>query len=347
MASIQKRPSRKGPRYRVQVRLRGHARSATFPSLAQARRWAARTEHALYEQHHFPPAEAARRTLGELLERYGAEVLPGKRPHTQATQAHHLAWWQQQLGHLRLDQLTPERLAAARERLRPGHQAGTVNQYLATLSHALTTAVVEWGWLDSSPLRRVRRLREPRGRVRWLDEAERQRLLAACAASANRVLLPVVILALSTGARKQELLSLTWRDVDLRRERLLLHQTKTDKPRSVPLTERALSEMQALAKVRRIDTALVFPRRDGRAPLDLRYAWQQALRQAGLADFRFHDLRHTCASYLAMNGASLVEIAEVLGHTTLQMVKRYAHLAEAHTAQVVARMNAAIFSRRT
>jgi integrase len=238
-------------------------------------------------------------------------------------------------------------LAAARERLRPGHQAGTVNQYLATLSHALNTAVVEWGWLEASPLRRVRRLREPRGRVRWLDEAERQRLLAASAASANRLLLPVVILALSTGARKQELLSLTWRDVDLRRERLLLHQTKTGERRSVPLTGRALAEMQALAKVRRIETALVFPRRDGRAPMDLRYAWQQALREAGLQDFRFHDLRHCCASYLAMHGASLVEIAEVLGHKTLQMVKRYAHLAESHTAGVVARMTSAIFPRRT
>jgi integrase len=347
MASIQKRRSRQGPRYRVQVRLRGGYQSATFPSRAQARRWATRTEHARYEQQHFPTPESASHTLRELLERYDREVLPGKRPHTQATQAHHLAWWTQQLGHLRLDQLTPERLAAARERLRPGRQAGTVNQYLATLSHALNTAVLEWGWLEASPLRRVRRLREPRGRVRWLDEAERQRLLTACAASANRLLLPVVILALSTGARKQELLSLTWRDVDLRRERLLLHQTKTGERRSVPLTERALAEMQALAKVRRIDTALVFPRRDGRVPIDLRYAWQQALRQAGLQDFRFHDLRHCCASYLAMHGASLVEIAEVLGHKTLQMVKRYAHLAEAHTAQVVARMNAAIFPRRT
>jgi integrase len=343
MASIQKRPSRHGTRYRVQVRVRGHAQSATFPSLAQARRWAVRTEHALYEQHHFPPAEAARRTLAELLERYGAEVLPGKRPHTQATQAHHLAWWTQQLGHLRLDQLTPERLAAARERLRPGHQAGTVNQYLATLSHALTTAVVEWGWLEASPLRRVRRLREPRGRVRWLDEAERQRLLDACAQSPNRFLLPVVVLALATGARKQELLSLTWREVDWRRERLLLLVTKTGERRSVPLTGRALTELQALAKVRRLDTALVFPRRDGRAPLDIRHAWHQAVQQAGLEDFRFHDLRHCCASYLAMHGASLVEIAEVLGHKTLQMVKRYAHLAASHTAQVVGRMTAAIF----
>jgi integrase len=344
MASIQKRS---GPRYRVQVRLKGHYRSATFPTRTQARRWATQTEHALYEQVHFHHTESTRHRLKDLLVRYEREVLPRKRPGTQAHQAQQLAWWQQQLGHLRLDQLTPARLTACRERLAETRASATVNRYLAVLSHAFSVAVVEWGWLEASPLRRVQSLREPRGRVRWLDEAERQRLLAAGAASSNRLLLPVVILALSTGARKQELLSLTWRDVDLHRERLLLHQTKTGERRSVPLTGRALVEMQALTKVRRIDTALVFPRRDGRAPIDLRYAWQQAVRQADLADFRFHDLRHCCASYLAMNGASLVEIAEVLGHKTLQMVKRYAHLAEAHTTQVVARMNAAIFPRRT
>ncbi len=340
MATIQKRP---GPRYRVQVRLRGMYRSATFPSLAQARRWATQTEHALYEQVHFPVTEASRHTLRALLERYAREVLPRKRPGTQTHQGAQLVWWTQQLGHLRLDQLTPARLTACRERLAQTRAPATVNRYLAALSHAVNVAVLEWGWLEASPLRRVGRLREPRGRVRWLGEDERQRLLDACTASSNHLLLPVVILALSTGARKQELLSLTWRDVDLRRERLLLQVTKTDERRSVPLAGRAFTELQQLAKVRRIDTPLCFPRHDGRAPIDLRYAWTQALQQADIQNFRFHDLRHSCASYLAMNGASLVEIAEVLGHKTLQMVKRYAHLAESHTAGVVARMTAAIF----
>jgi integrase len=341
MASIQKRP---GPRYRVQVRLQGVYRSATFPTLTQARRWATQTEQAIYEQAHFPVTEASRHTLRELLARYEREVLPRKRPGTQAHQGVQLAWWTKQLGHLRLDQLTPARLTACRERLAETRAPATVNRYLAVLSHACTVGSQEWGWLEASPLRRVRRLREPQGRVRWLDDAERHRLLDACARSPNRLLLPVVVLALATGARKQELLGLTWREVDLRRARLLLLVTKTGERRSVPLTGRALTELQTLAKVRRLDTALVFPGRDGRAPLDIRHAWQQAVREAGLSDFRFHDLRHCCASYLAMHGASLVEIAEVLGHKTLQMVKRYAHLAEAHTAQVVARMTAAIFS---
>jgi integrase len=341
MASIQKRP---GPRYRVQVRLNGLYRSATFPTVALARRWATQTEHALYEQGHFAQAAAAQHRLDELLTRYAREVLPRKRPGTQGHQAQQLAWWTQQLGPLRLDQLTPARLTACRERLAETRAPATVNRYLAVLSHAFTVAIQEWGWLEASPLRRVRRLREPQGRIRCLDDAERQGLLVACAQSPNRLLLPVVVLALSTGARKQEILGLSWREVDWRRERVLLLVTKTGERRSVPLTGRALAELQALAKVRRLDTPLVFPRRDGRAPIDLRYAWQQAVRQAGLTDFRFHDLRHCCASYLAMHGASLVEIADVLGHKTFQMVKRYAHLTEAHTAQVVARMTAAIFA---
>ncbi len=192
-------------------------------------------------------------------------------------------------------------------------------------------------------MRRVRRLREPRGRVRFLSDAERARLLTACQGRPNRVLAPVVVLALATGARKMELLRLTWAEVDLRRARITLHDTKNRERRVLPLTGRALEAVQQLAKVRRIDTPLLFPRTDGRHPLDIRYAWAQALQEADIRDFRFHDLRHCAASYLAMTGASLAELAAILGHRTLQMVQRYAHLSEAHTAGVVARMNAAIF----
>src|SRR5262245_53923378 len=101
--------------------------------------------------------------------------------------------------------------------------------------------------------------------------------------------------------------------------------------------------MRQHAKVRRIDTSLVFPRNDGQEPLDIRSAWEVARTNAGIENFRFHDLRHTAASYLAMSGASLAEIAEILGHKTLQMVQRYAHLSEAHTAAVVGRMTKAVF----
>jgi integrase len=114
------------------------------------------------------------------------------------------------------------------------------------------------------------------------------------------------MLALSTGARKMELLTLTWRDVDLPRGVITVPKTKNGDRRVLPLAGPALALLQQHARVRRIDTPLVFPRADGRHPLDIRYAWTQAVQTAQIADFRFHDLRHTCASYLAMNGARVV-----------------------------------------
>ena len=73
----------------------------------------------------------------------------------------------------------------------------------------------------------------------------------------------------------------------------------------------------------------------------------KAIKQAKIEDFRFHDLRHTAASYLAMDGASATDIAEILGHKTLQMVRRYSHLSEAHTKKVVASMNTKMFGAKT
>ena len=148
-----------------------------------------------------------------------------------------------------------------------------------------------------------------------------------------------MLLAIATGARKGELLGLRWRDVDWAWQQLVFHDTKNKERRTVPVRGEAWTRLEAWAGgVARIGPDWVFPRPDGRKPLDIRYAWEQARAQAGLEDFRFYDLRHSTASYLAMSGASLVEIAEVLGHKTLQMVRRYTHLSGAHTAGVVERM---------
>ena len=131
----------------------------------------------------------------------------------------------------------------------------------------------------------------------------------------------------------------------MKRNTLTFHQTKNGERRAVPLTGYALEVVTQHAKVRRLDTQLVFPDSSGTRSVGMREAFEWAVKRAGIANFRFHDCRHCAASYLAMNGASLAEIAEVLGHKTLAMVKRYAHLSEAHTAGVVARMNAAIFGK--
>jgi integrase len=241
--------------------------------------------------------------------------------------------------------VTPGILSDALVKLRndptPGGEPkspSTVVRYCAALSHALTYAV-QWEWLNENPMRKVKKPQEPRGRVRYLSVEERGRLLEACSDGRNHYLHAVVTLALMTGMRKGEIMGLRWSDVDLERRRIVLQETKNGERRAVPIVGPALKVLSEWAKVRRLDTDLLFPSKvDASKPMDLRTPWETALKHAGIGDFRFHDLRHSAASYLAMSGASLAEIAEVLGHKTLQMVKRYSHLSETHTASVLERM---------
>ena len=351
MAYIQKRVTKEGRlRYRVQVRLRGHPiQTATFERKTDAKRWVQQVETAIREGRHFKTSEAKRHTLSELVDRYIRDVLPQK-PKSRHLQTAQLKWWKEQLGQYTLADVTPSLIVECRDRLAAGavrgakqRSPGTVNRYLAALSHAFTTAVREWGWVEDSPVRKVSKLKEPQGRVRFLSDEERARLLEACRASRNRYLYPAVVFSLSTGVRQGELLRLNWADVDLDRHVVVLHETKSGERRAVPLEGHALAVMLELSKVRRIDTPFVFPGRMSDTPMVLRTSWEHALRRADIDDFRWHDLRHSTASYLAMNGASLAEIAEVLGHKTLQMVKRYSHFSKQHTAGVVASMNEKIF----
>ena len=144
--------------------------------------------------------------------------------------------------------------------------------------------------------------------------------------------------------RQAELMGLKWQDVNLKGGYLILHETKNGERRRVPLSGLALCLLQEHAKLRRLDTQLLFPGiEDASKPLNLRPVFKIALQQAGINDFKWHDLRHCTASYLAMNGASMSDIAEILGHKTLSMVKRYAHLSDGHVSNVVASMNAKIF----
>jgi integrase len=216
-------------------------------------------------------------------------------------------------------------------------------RYLAALSHAFTIAMKEYGWIDDSPLRRVTKPKEPRGRMRFLDHDERERLLKVCQESDNPYLHTIVVLAIATGMRYSEILNLKWKDVNFNKSWVILHETKNGETRQVPLPEHALELLERHDKVRSIDTHYLFPGKDRKKPIDIRTAWETALKKSNIADFRFHDLRHTCASYLAMNGASLADIAAILGHKTLAMVKRYAHLSETHISNVVSRMNEKIF----
>lgn len=351
MASIEKRISQENKiSYRVKVRLKGFpTQQATFERLTDARRWAQQTEAAIREGRHFKTSEAKRHTLAEMIDRYIKEITPSK-PKNQSNRILHLTWWKTELGQFSLAEVSPAMIAEKRDKLAAGitkrnspRSPSTVVRYMAALSHAYTIAVKEWGWVDDSPMRKVSKPKEPRGRVRFLSDEERTRLLSECKKSDSPFLYMAVVLALSTGARKMEILGLRWKNIDINRQMITLHETKNGDRRLLPLVGHALELIKELSKVRQLNCDLVFPGQTLINPVDLRTPFENALKRAEILDFKWHDLRHSCASYLAMNNASLAEIAEILGHKTLQMVKRYAHLSEAHTSKVVARMNEKIF----
>jgi integrase len=345
MATIVRRTNQDGTTvYLVRVRRKGvPPQTATFAKRSDARRWAQMIEGAIIEGRRFPMSTAKRYTLNDLIDRYVQTILPHKSISHASMQRQQLRWWRTQLGHYALTDITSARIAECRDRLAPGRSSATVNRYLSALSFAFTIAVRKWQRCEDNPVWKVRKPKEPRGRVRFLSDAERERLLAACQASRNRMLYALVVLALSTGARRGELLGLTWDAVDLQRGLLIFHETKNGERGSVPVTGYALSLLCRHHTERCTDTSFVFPSCSGERPTRIRRAWDAAVKHANLHDFRFHDLRHSAASYLAMNGASLIEIADILGHKTLSMVRRYAHLSESHTRVVVERMNRTIF----
>lgn len=368
MATIMERKTAAGEtRYTAVIRLKGMkgARSKTFRRKTDASRWVQQEEADIRHGRAFRVHEAERHTVAEMIDQYLAGELPKVGPDApkgrtlqedrraktrRQKRTTQLLWWKRSIGHLTLAEATPGKLAEARIELanepttRGPRSEATVVRYMAALSHAFSIAVREWEWVDSNPMLKVKRPTEAKGRVRYLSDDERGRLLEACAESRNRCLHSIVLVALATGMRQGEIMSLRWQDIDLDRSRLTLHVTKNKERRVVALSQRAVAVLRELGKVRRLDTDLVFPGRQRHGhetkPANITNAWRKAVDRAGIEDFRFHDLRHTTASYLAMNGATAPEIAAVLGHKTLEMVKRYAHLGDDHTLGVVERMNA-------
>lgn len=348
MATIETRQSNGKTTYRVRVRRKGApALTATFYTKTQAKDWANKMETEIKENLYFPKMQAQRHTLNELIILYTDKLSHAL--NSQDTSLAQLRVWGQILGDYSLATITPDRIYKTLNEIEhtktPGGKeksAATLNRYLAVLSSALSFANKELGWIQENPAFKVSKRQEPQGRVRFLSDDERNRLLDAVKHASNPYLYPAVVLAISTGARKMEILNLKWTDIDLNENWIRLEKTKNGTRRGLPLKDLALELMHKLYAERK-NNEWVFPNEANNGPFDIRRSWEKALQEAEIYNFRFHDLRHTCASYLIMNGATPGEIADVLGHKTLQMVKRYAHIADPHKASVIEKMNDKIF----
>lgn len=294
-------------------------------------------------------------TIRELIHAYMAEYA-GR----DTSRAQRLEYWAATLGDIPLGELDDdhvfdalEALANRRGRYFAGHDAlgqrilkakkqrlapATVNRYQAALSALLSWAqrrrIAPRNW--TNPCRSLEMRPERNEVVRFLDAQERDALIAACKASRWPKLYLLVLMGLTTGARRGELEALRWQDIDLERAEGSVHRSKNGDRKTLVLIPAVVEELR---KHLGGDRELLFAsKRRPDVAFNFEPAWEKALALANIKSFRFHDLRHSCASALAQNGATLLEIADVLGHRQLSVTKRYSHLASSHKAKLINRV---------
>lgn len=271
-----------------------------------------------------------------------------------------MTWWQSKIGHLTIAEIDENHIFYAIEELqdrKPRYYAGkdadgnriyksknkpysaaTINRYVAAAAALFTWCIKKRltpkAWVN--PCKGIEKIPENNEVVRFLSEAERTALLAACKESKWPKLYLLVLLALTTGARSGELENLYWDDIDWTRCEATIHQTKNGDKKTLPLMPAIMNE---LTKHKGPGNRLIFASIK-RPDVSFNYVgvWKEALKSSKIKDFRFHDLRHTCASYLAQNGATLLEIGDVLGHRNLNVTKRYSHLAIDHKKALISRV---------
>jgi integrase len=208
----------------------------------------------------------------------------------------------------------------------------TVNRELATLSRIFSLAI-DNGVLVSNPCRKVRKLREDNERTRYLTWEEEQKLMAALTGLRQHII-PIVRMAIHTGMRRGELLNLRWQYIDFARGIIHVTNTKTNRNRDVPMNSEVREILLGLQCG--LCEGYVFKNpKTGEKLNDIKKAFNSAVREAGITDFKFHDLRHTAGTRLADAGADAFTIAEVLGHGSLQMTKRYTHATDERKRRAV------------
>jgi integrase len=302
--------------------------SKAFPTRLEARRWADDLARDLVRQRERGElrTDITSLTVSGLVESFLAD------PETQQLKYYHdlealLGWWANHAGAEKLLGFGVLKLREAREQLRNGRQAGTVNRYLSALRSC-------WNWGRAAglvpqekawPTRLL--LTEPRERVRFLSDPE----LAAVLTEAEKHspwMHAAVMVSLATGVRQGEMLRLTWNDIDLAKKTLTVLVSKNTRRRLVHIPDPAVAALKVLRREGVVGPKHLFLNDQG-GPADkffLAFRWRKVRKAAGLVDFKWHDLRHSCASFLAQAGASLPEIGHVLGHASAAVTHRYAHL---------------------
>jgi integrase len=336
MSSIQKITNLKGVSYRVYIRRKGiKTITKTFPSKGLASQFVLKLEGDRKLQLAFG-GKSSKITFNELTVDYLLNGFKGKGLIDQQSK---LNYWNKLIGKKQLIYVTKSDIADGLHKLPNTLTNATINRYKAAISVVFSYACREYD-LPENPVCKIPSLPENNERIRFLSEAERTSLFKACRASQWDKLYLLVLLAITTGARKGELTKLGWGDIDFDRRTAYVATTKNGQPKVLPLTDSVIRELQLFNTK---DSSLIFASKvKYDAPYCFTKPWKKALEDGEIKDFRFHDLRHSCASYLAQSGASLLEIADVLGHKQISVTKRYAHLCIEHKSSLINRVMGSI-----
>ncbi len=349
MATITKVKTKSGIRWKALIRRGNRSKSKTFQLKSSAKAWAQEMERG-DELAIALGSLGAQITLAELAEEYMAQY--EGRDHSREFR---VQFWVDRIGNKRLTDIRPglvrlhlDDYSDGRVRICAGvgrdlkpktreinrkRSPATRNRMKAALGAMLSYAREKEYLVGPLPTASVPAVHEDNKRNRFLSADERKRLLKACRESDWDRLYLLVIMALTSGCRLGELITLRWADIDFADESIYLARTKNEDPRKVPLAKPSIDELK---KFRGIGSGLVFPgKRRTHRPFNFRPHWTKAKERAGVHDFRFHDCRHDVGSALAMAGYSLLEIGEILGHRSAQTTKRYAHVSTDHKRKII------------
>ncbi|SEN85316.1 Phage integrase family protein [Roseovarius tolerans] len=331
MATLNKRPSGK---WQATVRRDGRSQSKTFSKRADAMKWARETELQAEQGslQHAGCDEVTNMSFGQVLERYRDEVTSTKRCADNETYAiNGFLRSCPRLAGMQLFKLRTSDFIAHRDQRSKKMKPATVVRELGWMQHAIDIACTDWGQRvhASNPVKQVRRPRINNRRERRLQAGEWQALLEAVNEARLPLMKPLLALALATGMRRGELLSMEWKHVDLERCTVFLPQTKNGRARTVPLSPTAV---HVLARLPRSAARCV--------PLSgnsVRLAFDRLRTRAGVVDLTLHDIRHEAVSRFVESGLSLAQVQMISGHRDLRMLMRYTHL---QTDDIVAKLHA-------
>jgi len=227
-----------------------------------------------------------------------------------------------------IQEITPLNVEKYKQKRIKEVSPATVNREITCLKHIFNKAK-EWGKIKDNQISSVKLFKEQNARIRYLEKEEIEKLTKTC----PDYIKPIVMVALNTGMRKGEILSLKWKDIDFRNRIIYILQTKNNEIRKIPMNDIIF---RTLLKVRKNPkSSYIFCKKDGSPYRDIRGGFTNALKKAGIKDFRFHDLRHTFASHLVMAGVDLKTVQELLGHKTFAMTLRYSHLSSDHKRRAI------------